>query len=460
MKALGLDIGTTTISAVVVGMEEREILKAYTIPNGSFIETDLPWEKIQDPDKIMQKALGLLEEILQEHQDIGVIGLTGQMHGIVYLDENGKHISPLYTWQDGRGNIPVEKILSEDPVPEDALSEAGRSICGILEEEYGVKAHTGYGLVTHLYNCRNNLVPEGAAKVCTIMDYLGMRLTGRRTPLMHSSNAASLGLYDAKKNGFRADILQKAGADADILPEVTDDFISVGSYKGIPVSAAIGDNQASFLGSVENAADSVLVNMGTGGQISVLSDTYFTAKGIEARPFVKGHYLLAGSSLCGGRAYALLEHFFRSYAEAAGITGGDHYSVMGQMLDEKNDGEKLKVNTTFSGTREKPEKRGSIKNIGTENFTPKALIGGVLEGMAEELYKMYRKIEKGLAGPKTRMVASGNGIRKNRHLQEVMSEKFGMGLELAKREEEAAYGAAVSGMIAAGELTLKEAIGV
>ncbi len=460
MKALGLDIGTTTISAVVVGMEEREILKAYTIPNGSFIKTDLPWEKIQDPDKIMQKALGLLEEILQEHQDIGVIGLTGQMHGIVYLDENGKHISPLYTWQDGRGNIPVEKILSEDPVPEDALSEAGRSICGILEEEYGVKAHTGYGLVTHLYNCRNNLVPEGAAKVCTIMDYLGMRLTGRRTPLMHSSNAASLGLYDAKKNGFRADILQKAGADADILPEVTDDFISVGSYKGIPVSAAIGDNQASFLGSVENAADSVLVNMGTGGQISVLSDTYFTAKGIEARPFVKGHYLLAGSSLCGGRAYALLEHFFRSYAEAAGITGVDHYSVMGKILDEKNDGEKLKVNTTFSGTREKPEKRGSIKNIGTENFTPKALIGGVLEGMAEELYKMYRKIEKGLAGPKTRMVASGNGIRKNRHLQEVMSEKFGMGLELAKREEEAAYGAAVSGMIAAGELTLKEAIGV
>lgn len=460
MKALGLDIGTTTISAVVVGMEEREILKAYTIPNGSFIETDLPWEKIQDPDKIMQKALGLLEEILQEHQDIGVIGLTGQMHGIVYLDENGKHISPLYTWQDGRGNIPVEKILSEDPVPEDALSEAGRSICGILEEEYGVKAHTGYGLVTHLYNCRNNLVPEGAAKVCTIMDYLGMRLTGRRTPLMHSSNAASLGLYDAKKNGFRADILQKAGADADVLPEVTDDFISVGSYKGIPVSAAIGDNQASFLGSVENAADSVLVNMGTGGQISVLSDTYFTAKGIEVRPFVKGHYLLAGSSLCGGRAYALLEHFFRSYAEAAGITGVDHYSVMGKILDEKNDGEKLKVNTTFSGTREKPEKRGSIKNIGTENFTPKALIGGVLEGMAEELYKMYRKIEKGLAGPKTRMVASGNGIRKNRHLQEVMSEKFGMSLELAKREEEAAYGAAVSGMIAAGELTLKEAIGV
>lgn len=445
MKALGLDIGTTTISAVIVGMEEREIIKAYTISNGSFIETDLPWEKIQDPDKILEKALELLEEILKEHQDIGVIGLTGQMHGIVYLDENGKHISPLYTWQDGRGNVPVEN---------------GKSICEMLEEEYSVKAHAGYGLVTHLYNTKKNLVPDGAVKVCTIMDYLGMRLAGRKTPMMHSSNAASLGLYDAEKGCFMAEILQRTGVDANILPEVTEDFISIGSYRGIPVSVAIGDNQASFLGSVENAADSILVNMGTGGQISVLSDTYFTAKGIEARPFVKGNYLLAGSSLCGGRAYALLEHFFRSYVEAAGINDVDHYAVMASILDKREKGEALRVNTAFSGTREKPEKRGSIKNIGTENFTPGALIRGVLDGMAEELYKMYGKIEKGLSGPRSRMIASGNGIRKNAHLQQIMSEKFGMSLELAKREEEAAYGASVSGMIAAGKLTLKEAIGV
>lgn len=445
MKALGLDIGTTTISAVVVDMEGREIIKAYTISNGSFIETDCPWEKIQNPDIILEKALGLLDEIMKEHQDISVIGLTGQMHGIVYLDENGKHISPLYTWQDGRGNVPAED---------------GRSLCEMLEEEYGVKAYTGYGLVTHLYNCRNHLVPEGAAKVCTIMDYLGMRLTGRKTPLMHSSNAASLGFYDAGRGCFMVEVLQRAGADADILPEVTEDFTAVGDYRGIPVSVAIGDNQASFLGSVENAADSILVNMGTGGQISVLSDSYFTAKGIEARPFARGYYLLAGSSLCGGRAYALLEHFFRRYAEAAGVSGVDHYSVMGKILDGKSGGENLKVNTAFSGTREKPEKRGSIKNIGTENFTPEALIYGVLDGMAEELYKMYGKIGKGISGSRSRMIASGNGIRKNRHLQEIMSEKFGMELELAKREEEAAYGASVSGMIASGELTLKDAIGV
>lgn len=445
MRALGLDIGTTTISAVVVEMTDRKIERTCTIKNESFIRTESEWEKIQNPDIILQKVLKLSDEILEEYLDIHVIGLTGQMHGIVCLDENGKHISPLYTWQDGRGN----EVCSD-----------GKSICEMLEKEFNVKASSGYGLVTHLYNCRQGLVPDGTVKICTIMDYLGMRLTGRKTPLMHSSNAASLGLYDVKKGVFLTDVLEKAGADAGVLPEVTQSFTCIGTYRDIPVSVAIGDNQASFLGSVEDAPASILVNMGTGGQISVLSGEYFEAKGIEARPFAGDYYLLAGSSLCGGRAYAVLERFFRSYAEALGVKDADHYGVMGKLLEQNTAAEKLKVNTAFSGTREKPGKRGSIKNIGTENFTPEALVKGVLEGMAAELHKMYGKIEKGLHLSKSRIIASGNGIRKNLYLQEIMSEKFGMKLQMAEHEEEAAYGAAVSGMIASGELTLREAVGI
>ena len=445
MRAIGLDIGTTTISAVILDTEGQKVERAYTFANESFMQTGFEWEKIQNPDIIVQKAFKLLDEVFEEYHDVHVIGLTGQMHGIVYLDENGKHISPLYTWQDGRGNQAIEN---------------GKSVCEILEKEFSVKASAGYGLVTHLYNIKQNLVPEGAAKICTIMDYLGMRLTGRKTPLIHSSNAASLGLYDAEKGGFLEGVLESAGADTGILPEVTEDFTCIGTYRGIPVSAAIGDNQASFLGAVENALDCVLVNIGTGGQISVLSETYFTAKGIEARPFVNGYYLLAGSSLCGGRAYAMLEQFFRSYAETMGVKNVDHYSVMEKLLDKKTKAGRLKVNTAFSGTREKPQKRGSIKNIGTDNFTPEALTEGVLAGMTAELYKMYIKIEKGLHLSRTKIIASGNGIRKNHYLQEMMSERFGMSLQMAEHEEEAACGAAISGMVAAGELTLREAVGI
>lgn len=445
MRALGIDIGTTTISAVIADRKGQKVERSYTIANESFVQTGVVWEKIQDPEIILQKIYKLLDEIFEEYGDIRVIGLTGQMHGIVYLNGDGEHISPLYTWQDGRGNLALEN---------------GKSICKMLEEEFSVKASAGYGLVTHLYNLKRDLVPAEAAKVCTIMDYIGMRLTGRKTPLIHSSNAASLGLYDVEKSVFLKDIFEKAGGDAAILPEVTEDFICTGIYRGIPVSAAIGDNQASFLGSVEHGFDSVLVNMGTGGQISVLSEEYFTAKGIEARPFAEGYYLLAGSSLCGGRAYAALEHFFRMYAEAMGVRDADHYSVMEKILDHKEKTDKLKVNTAFSGTRENPEKRGSIKNIGTANFTPGALIEGVMVGMAEELYKKYGRMEKGLHLSRGKIIASGNGLRKNHHLQKTISEKFGMSLQMAEHEEESAFGAAVSGMIASGELTLEEAIGI
>lgn len=85
---------------------------------------------------------------------------------------------------------------------------------------------------------------------------------------------------------------------------------------------------------------------------------------------------------------------------------------------------------------------------------------GVLEGMTAELYKMYNRIEKGLHLSKSRIIASGNGVRRNHYLQEVISRKFHMKLQMAEHEEEAAYGAAVSGMIASGELTLKEAVGL
>lgn len=102
----------------------------------------------------------------------------------------------------------------------------------------------------------------------------------------------------------------------------------LGQYKGIPVTVALGDNQASFLGSVGFQENTVLLNMGTGGQISVLSDQLFEGNGIEARPFTKGKYLLVGASLCGGRAYAVLEKFFRSFYVQAGGDDRDLYEVM------------------------------------------------------------------------------------------------------------------------------------
>lgn len=282
--------------------------------------------------------------------------------------------------------------------------------------------------------------------MCTIGDYLGMALTGRTQPLMHVSNAASLGFFDSQNGVFLKDAVQKTGMDASILPPVTKDFVSLGTYRGLPVLCAIGDNQASFLGSVGLRPNVLLLNMGTGGQISALSDRFYEAPGIEARPFVKGKYLLAGSSLCGGRAYAVLEHFFRSFAAAAGIGDRSLYTVMGALAEKGRQAEdRMAVCTAFHGTRVNPELRGSITNLSEDNFTPEGLTYGVLEGMARELYDLYGLMREGTDLRAEALVASGNGLRMNPVLQEICKTMFGAELTLAPYKEEAACGAALSG---------------
>lgn len=436
MKTIGLDIGTTTISGVVLDNHDKSVVQAKTIANGSFIDTGRDWERIQDVSVILPKAKALLDELLDLHPDVEAIGLTGQMHGILYLDGDGNCISPLYTWQDGSGDLPLEQL-------------DGKTTVEWIREQTGLTAATGYGLVTCLVHTKTGKVPAGAACVCTSEDYLGMLLSGRKRPLIHSSNAASFGLYDSEKGCFREKELRALGMDTGLLPEVTDAVAVLGEYRGMPVTVALGDNQASFMGSAGMEKECWVLNVGTGGQSSVLSDVFFEAPGIESRPYIDGKYLLVGCSLCAGRSYAILEKFFRAYAKALGAGDTEQYAVMEELIRGADlHGDHMQVVTKFKGTRTDPNVRGSITGLSEDNFTPQSMIIGVLNGIAQELYEMYSLIHEGTGIRVNRLLGSGNGVRKNKALQRMFSDLFGSEMELSVYEEEAASGAAVSAAFA------------
>ena len=442
MKSIGIDIGTTTISFVITDNDTLTVLQKYTIAGNSFIQTGNSWERIQDTDVILSRIRPVLYEILDTYSDISAIGITSQMHGIVYTDSGGHAVSPLYTWQDGRGALPEFN---------------GRSICRSLSEDTGIKVAPGYGLVTHLYNVKKGIVPADASSFCTIGDYLGMVLTGRRTPRIHISQAAGMGLFDLKKLEFRYEKIADAGADPAFLPEATKNFSVSGTFKGIPVCVSIGDNQASFLGSVTDGTDTVLVNVGTGSQVSVMSRQYIEIPGIETRPLTDSTYLLVGAAVCGGAAFASLEKFFRTYAVAAGAPDISQYDIMKKLLElqaEKDDA--WQIRTTFSGTRSNPEDSGIITGIRTDNFHPAAMIRGVLNGMAEELYELYELIETGTGRHMAKLTASGNAVRQNRAFQQILEERFHMPLTIVQNEEEAAYGASLCALSALGHLSKRQ----
>ena len=172
---------------------------------------------------------------------------------------------------------------------------------------------------------------------------------------------------------------------------------------------------------------------------------------------------MAGSSLCGGRAYAILERFFRSYAAAAGAPEKPQYAAAAgapekpqyelmNALAEKalQEETSLSISPLVCGTREDPSVRGSVTGISENNFTPGALILGTLRGMADELYGYYSKMTSSQPDriKPDRVVGSGNGLRKNPVLQKLVAERFGAPLELSPFEEEAACGAAISAAMA------------
>ncbi len=442
MQLIGIDIGTTTISGVVLDYEnEKEIqfLEAKTIESDSFIPTGNEWEKIQDVDLIARKAKKLLDDFLDKYPQAERIGLTGQMHGIVYIDQTGTCVSPLYTWQDGRGGL---------------CKNGQQSLVAEIRENCKMDTASGYGLVTHIYNMRHGLVPKNAVSFCTIMDYFGMYLTSRKRPLVHVSNAAGFSFFDGRNMQFDIEKLKKMGVQESWLPDVCTEIEKLGAYRNCIVTTAMGDNQASFLGAAGNKENTLLVNVGTGGQISILSDQYFAENGIEARPFLGGKYLLAGSSLCGGKAYALLESFFSSIVKAATGEKISLYKVMEQFARAGKEQDltiqedrKLKIKTTFDGTRVDPKSSGSITQLNTENFTPEAFTYGVLKGMCTELYEMYQTIKAGTGIQVKKLIGSGNGVRKNPIFCEIVEEMFQNKLVLSSYKEEAAIGAAKSSML-------------
>ncbi len=149
----------------------------------------------------------------------------------------------------------------------------------------------------------------------------------------------------------------------------------------------------------------------------------------------------------------MLENFFREYAAAAGAPDVPQFEVMKRLLEQQtNQAEAWEVQTTFAGTRENPDETGMIEGI----FHPASIIRDVLNGMAQEFYDLYTAIQNGTGVSKSRLIASGNGVRRNTALQNILQDRFGMPLKVEQNEEEAAFGAAVSGLIAAGAYSLEQ----
>ena len=141
-----------------------------------------------------------------------------------------------------------------------------------------------------------------------------------------------------------------------------------------------------------------------------------------------------------------VENFFREIVNSATDSNIENcYAYLDKILESKNE-TTLVADCRFCGTRQDPSIRGGFTNVSESNFTPSDFAFAVLEGMASELYEMYKNGGKSAK----KLVCSGNGIRKNNALRRITGNMFGCEIKIPLYAEEASYGAALAASVACG----------
>jgi sugar (pentulose or hexulose) kinase len=454
---IGVDLGTTTVTALALNAESGDILATVTAPNPA--ETTSPADKARGRSEwhAVRLAEAAGECLCQVSRRLGAawarlagLALTGQQHGTVLVKGLWPQ-TPFVNWQDRRG---------EETYPggsltyvEESLRRAGDG----APRRTGCRLAAGFMGVT-LFWLRTNAALPPDAQACFLSDYFGGILTGT-TPVTDPTLAASSGVFDIQAGTWDADLIAALGLPPSLFPEVRPPGAPLGTItaemaeatelpEGLPVFVGVGDNQASFLGSVADRDDSVLVNVGTGGQVSVYVDEFRYDPRLETRPF-PGGYLLADAGLCGGASYALLERFYRLAGEQlCGVMSDEPlYAAMNRLAASVPRGaDGLVCEPFFAGTRHDPALRASWSGVSAQNFTPAHMTRALLEGMARAFRAGYGAI----GGGKAQFVGAGNGLRENAVLARCVSDEFGLPLRLPRHREEAAFGAALVAAVGAG----------
>jgi sedoheptulokinase len=483
---LGIDLGSTTLSAVVVDTSAREIAAQQTIPNEAEVTSPADCARGRsewDIARMVEAAIGLIREVAAGRRLDG-LGVTGQQHGMVLLDAAHEPCAPFIGWQDQRC---LEPRPDGRPTIRHMLDRGGE-----LFRRSGCVPATGYMASTLVWLAEQGQLPPGAA-ACFAPDYLVGRLCAQ-PPVTDPTLAASAGVFDVAAGEWNAELIAALGLSVSRFPPVRPPCTRAGALcaeaaaltelpSGLPVAVPCGDNQASFAGSVADYARSVLVNIGTGGQTSVYVPRPLFVEGLDLRPFLQGGFLLVGAGLAGGRSYRILRDFIREVGETFFDCRGapmcapnppgadtrvrpyngqlpdlyDRLTALAAQAPPGADG--LTCEPIFAGTRHDPARRAIWRGMSEANFRPGHMARALLEGLAEQYRLLYARMLESGARARQRLIGSGNGIRKNALLRDILAATLDLPLQTPTHTEEAAVGAALTAAVAVGEFDRIEAAG-
>ncbi|MEH2371461.1 xylulokinase [Nostoc sp.] len=439
--AVGLDLGTGGVRAIAVDLQGQII--AQSTRSYPLLTPQPGWTEQNSSDWV-EASLDALFDVTQQlngHRAIA-LGLSGQMHGMVPLDADGKAIRPAILWNDQRTGKAVAEIEAAIPRQE-------------LIQRTGNPAITGFQLPKLLWLRTEE--PQAYTRLWQILlpkDYLGYVLTGEA--VTEPSDASGVGCLNLANRQWDTDILDALDISPALFPPVIESTAIAGRLKseiaarvglpaGLPVVAGGGDNAAAAIGlgiSSSNLSRGSL-SIGTSGVIFAPCDRPIPDPEGRVHLFchVDGGYHLLGVTLAAGGSLRWYRDTFApqiSYTDLMDMAERSQPGARGVLFLPHLAGER--------SPHLDPDTRGAFVNLSLAH-TQADITRAVLEGVAFSLRSALEVISA--IAPLDQLLATGGGARSHIWLQ-ILADVLQIKLIAPKAEEGAAYGAAILAMVGIG----------
>lgn len=412
MSTIAIDFGASFIKAALIENEciKKRIIRSTpdTVASHDFT---IPSKIYRISDNVKE----IIEELSGDDTEINIC-ISNEMHGFVLLDEDGKPLTDYISWQEEYGNISIEGVSSCEILSDEKyVSDVQRT---------GMWLRGGLPSANLLFLKRKNCISNERYYFYMLGDAVLKMIFGN-APDCHVSNAAATGLYDLENGRWNQALTELMGENL-IFPKVgtniRDVFYLNKEYHLFP---PIGDYQAALLGAGIDSSQDISFNLGTGAQISVLTDEMYFSKDYQIVPFFGNRFLKRIPHLPSGRALNVFFRFTKDVLSAFDVHPEDDriWDVVLSSADKADDKYEMKCGLGFFENPVEPSDGGSIEHIGEYELTLANLINSVLERestnfiqAAERLVSDEKKLE--------RVIFSGGVAKKIPFIREKILEHY------------------------------------
>jgi len=443
MYCLGIDVGTGGSRAVLID-SAGQIVASETIEHVPFASPETGWAE-QDPDDWWRASAAAIRAVLSKdntnRESIAAIGLSGQMHGAVLLDEKDQVIRPSIIWCDQRSDIECRQLTEQIGASRLIELTCNPALTGFtLPKVLWVKDHEP----EYWRRIRSLLLPK---------DYVRFRLTGEKATDV--ADASGTLLLDVSARRWSKTMLEAAELDDNVLPALFESQQITGTVSesaseqtglraGTPVVAGAGDQAAGAVGMGIVKPGSVSATIGTSGVVFAATNNpaldprgrvHTFCHAIPNRWHVMGVTQGAGLSLrwfrdqFGGDSYEELT------AEAAKVPAGANNLLWAPYLM----GERT--------PHLDPNARAALVGL-TASHTRGHIVRAVLEGVAFSLrdsFEIFREMNVPVES-----IRLGGGGARSKLWRQIQADIYRHAVDIVQAEEGAAYGAALLAGVGGG----------